>query len=839
MDDFTLERTMGSGTLAPRNLPMTAIEHNAKTPSAIDLAVQKELISILFGSPAVPLLNGVVLLVTAGVLWRVFPIGVTLSWLFIGFCVMLWRVILWLQFTRRGSEIRRPEEWARLYNQSTAVIGCLWGLIAATVFVAHDPIDYFFAAFAVGGLSAGAAIRNSPYPPAFYVFVGTAVPPMILALFLRGQLISVAMGCMLLTFVGVMVLIGKENHRRLAAFIRMKIEQQVLNASLKKVTLDLTEQNAALSERSELLDNAQDAIFVLDMGARILYWNKGAERMFGWTQNELIGREVGDVFPEGRELMRQALVQVGEEGRWSGEVVKRDKFGSELTVASRCTLVGNSGARPRSIFVINTDVTEQKVSRARIHRLAYYDEVTGLPNRVLLRERLQNALQTSRITGQTGALLFIDMDDFKTLNDTAGHDVGDMLLEQIAGRLTSAVRSNDCVARLGGDEFVVMVEGLGTDLEAAEVRAQSIGRQILQTLREVYHMHTYDYQCTASVGLTLIGDDSDQVDDLLKRADMAMYRSKEQGRNMVCVFDPKMERDLASRAALIADLRRALECREFELLYQAQIDSDGRVVGCEALARWRHPQRGLISPADFIPVAESGGMILELGAQALEEACRRLAIWQERPALRDLTIAVNVSSRQFADPQFVRVVQNVLQNTRVDPSRLKLEITDSAAMEKVSEVIEKMKTLKTLGIQISLDDFGTGYSSLSQLKLLPLNQLKIDKSFVNDIVTSVLDASIVKTIIDLGRNLNLDVIAEGVETAEQLQFLKAQGCRIFQGYLFSVPLSAVAFEAYTMGIQPGSAETKARDGLPNSQQTVSSCPTSTSCTAPIVAAGAN
>jgi diguanylate cyclase (GGDEF)-like protein/PAS domain S-box-containing protein len=808
---------------------MNATENNGDAPSAIDLAVQKELISILFGSPAVPLLNGVVILVTAAVLWRVFPIGITLSWLFIGFCVMLWRVILWLQFTRRGSEIRRPQEWARLYNQSTAVIGCLWGLIAATVFVAHDPIDFFFAAFAVGGLSAGAAIRNSPYPPAFYVFVGTAVPPMILALFLRGQLLSFAMGCLLLTFVGVMVLIGRENHRRLAAFIRMKIEQEALNVSLQKVTLDLTEQNAVLSERSELLDNAQDAIFVLDMSARILYWNKGAERMFGWTQKELIGREIGDVFPEGRELMRQALVQVGEQGQWSGEVSKRDKYGSELTVASRCTLVGNPDVRQRSIFVINTDVTEQKVSRARIHRLAYYDEVTGLPNRVLLRERLESALQASRMTGQAGALLFIDMDDFKTLNDTAGYDVGDLLLQQIAARLTAAVRSNDCVARLGGDEFVVMVEGLGTDIEAAGVRAQAIGRQILQALREVYHLQAYDYQGTASLGVTLMGDESDRVDELLKRADMAMYRSKEQGRNMVCAFDPGMERDLASRAALIADLRRALGCREFELLYQAQLNSDGRVVGCEALLRWRHPQRGLMPPAEFIPVAESGGMILELGARALEEACRRLAMWQDRPGLSDLSIAVNVSSRQFADPHFVRMVEATLRTTGVDPSRLKLELTESAAMEKVSEVIGKMKTLKALGIRLSLDDFGTGYSSLSQLKLLPLNQLKIDKSFVNDVVTSQLDASIVKTIIDLGRNLNLDVIAEGVETVEQLDFLKAHGCRSFQGFLFSVPLSAVAFEKYATGIRQSSAETRKWRSVPRTGNLALPDATSTNC----------
>ena len=781
---------------------MKARENEGNAPSPTDLAAHDELIGILFGSPAVPLINGVGILVTSGVLWRVFPLSISLLWLVTSLCFVLLRLYLWAQFNKRKSAPgRKPvsiDGWARRFTWNTAAIGCLWGLTASTVFVAHQPIDYFFATFVVAGLSAGAAIRNSPHLPAFYAFILTAAPPMVVALFLRGQLISFAMGWMLLTFIVVLILIGRENHQRMADFIRMKIEQEILNASLRKVTLDLTEQNAVLSERSELLDNAQDAIFVLDMSARILYWNKGAERMFGWPQKEVIGREISDVFPEGREVKRQALLEIAEQGRWCGEISKRDKYGSQLTVASRCTLVGNPGARPGSIFVINTDVTEQKMSRARIHKLAYYDAVTGLPNRVLLRERIQNALQSSRITGQVGALLFIDMDDFKTLNDTAGHDVGDMLLEQIAGRLRSTVRANDCVARVGGDEFVVLVEGLGTDLEAAGLRTQAIGRQILRALRDGYQLRGYDYQGTASVGVTLMADNSDEVDDLLKRADMAMYRSKEQGRNMVCVFDPEMERDLALRATLLADLRRALDCREFELLYQPQLDGDGRVVGCEALARWTHPQRGPISPAEFIPAAESGGMILELGAWALGDACRRLAMWQDRPGLRDLSIAVNVSGRQFADPQFVRVVEGVLSSTGADPCRLKLELTESAAVERVHEVIQKMMALKALGIKLSLDDFGTGYSSLSQLKVLPLNQLKIDQSFVRDVGDSVLDASIVRTIIDLGHHLNLDVIAEGVETEEQLDFLKAHGCQTFQGYLFSMPLSAVAFEEFVI-----------------------------------------
>lgn len=786
---------------------MAASGNKAKDPVAIDWAVRKELIGILFGSPSVPLINGVAILVTARVLWRVFPLWLSLPWLIASLCVVILRLILWSQYSKRGSEIRPDEEWARLFTIATVMIGLLWALVASTVFVAQDPIDYFFATFIVAGLGAGAAIRNSPYLPAFYAFIGTAVVPMVMALLLRGRLTSVAMGCMLLTFIVVMILVGRENHQRLADFIRMKIEQKVLNADLQKITLDLTNQNAVLNERSELLDNAQDAIYVLDMSARILYWSKGAERMFGWTQKELIGREIGDVFPDIRDLARQALEQVAKQGRWSGEVSKRDRHGNQLTLASRCTRVGGSDGDSCSIFVTNTDVTEQTESRARIHQLAYYDELTGLPNRVLLRESLQNALRTSRIMGQVAALLFIDLDDFKILNDTAGHDVGDQLLKQIAGRLKSTLRANDCVGRLSGDDFVVIVEGLGIDPEKAKRKAQGIGKEILQGLSDVYHLQSFDYQGTTSAGVTLTGDDSTGPDDLLKQAEMAMYRAKQQGRNMVCVFDPEMERELALRAMLLTDLRRALLCREFELWYQPQLDSDGGVVGCEALVRWRHPQRGIISPAEFIPVAEGGGLIMELGAWILEEACQRLAIWQEQPGLSALNIAVNVSSRQFADPQFVQAVKGALQRTGANPMRLELELTESAAVENVNEGILKMKTLKALGIQLSLDDFGTGYSSLSQLKLLPLNRLKIDQSFVRDVVKSVLDASIVRTIIDLGRNLNLDVIAEGVETLEQFEFLKAQGCRLFQGYLFSRPLSKVAIEEFAAGIQ------QTRDGM--------------------------
>jgi len=551
-----------------------------------------------------------------------------------------------------------------------------------------------------------------------------------------------------------------------------------------------------MREQSELLDNAQDAIFVQDMEGRFVYWNKGAERLLGWTPEEVMGRWVGDIFSDIVSDVRKIRPLVLEDGEWTGELQKTHKDGRSLMVESRCTLVRGDDGKPRSILSINTDITRRKAAEARIHKLAFYDFLTGLPNRLLLRERLEQTLFESVRQDNTGALLLIDLDDFKTLNDTCGHDVGDQLLQEVGNRLTSCVRKSDIVARFGGDEFVVMLEGLNADLDEAAIEAKAVAEVILRTCRKPYLLGSYEYQGTTSIGITRFQGKQEDADELLKQADLAMYRAKGQGRNRICLFDPAMERSAAARAAMLADLRRALQNRDFELHYQPQMDSDGRVTGCEALLRWRHAQRGMVPPSEFIPLAEAAGLIAELGHWVLKTACSQLAEWARRPGMERLAIAVNVSIRQFLDGRFTQLVQTALLESGASPHKLKLEITESFMLEKANEIIAKMAVLKRSGIGFSLDDFGTGYSSLSQLKRLPLDQLKIDQSFVRDLLNGVKDASIVRTIIALGKSLNLTVIAEGVETEEQRQFLEGLGCFDYQGYLFSRALPAAEFEAF-------------------------------------------
>jgi diguanylate cyclase (GGDEF)-like protein/PAS domain S-box-containing protein len=558
----------------------------------------------------------------------------------------------------------------------------------------------------------------------------------------------------------------------------------------------LDEANGILREQAELLDKAQDAIFVQDMDSRVVYWNKSAERLYGWTAEEVRGRRIGDIFKETLAELNEGVASVLKHGEWDGELSQRHRNGSVLIVESRCTLVRKDDGTPRSILAINTDITNRKAAEARIQHLAFYDVLTELPNRRLLRERLDTALEAAVRRGNMGALLFIDLDDFKTLNDTLGHDTGDLLLRQVALRLTSCVRARDTVARFGGDEFVVILEALSEHVGIGETEAKAVAGKILAALIQPYQLGNCEYNGTGSVGIALFPGWSDTADDLLKRADLALYRVKVQGGNAMCFFDPAMQTQFASRAALKADLRKALKNRQFELHYQPQVDVNGYVTGAEALLRWRHPRGGMVPPSEFIPLAEEAGLIMELGRWVLQTACSRLARWAPLPQMERIGISVNVSLRQFLDSNFVTLVEEVLRESGANPRRLKIEITESSVMEKVDDTIAKMTALKVHGVSFSLDDFGMGYSSLSHLRRLPLDQVKIDQSFVKDVVTNVKDASIARTIITLGRNLNLSVIAEGVETREQREFLENEGCYAYQGYLFSDAVAPPQFEAF-------------------------------------------
>lgn len=424
------------------------------------------------------------------------------------------------------------------------------------------------------------------------------------------------------------------------------------------------------------------------------------------------------------------------------------------------------------------------------------DQLTGLPSRKLLMDRIKQAMAASVRSGCYGGVMLIDLDKFKTLNDTQGHDVGDQLLREVADRLSACVRDVDTVARLGGDEFVVVAVDVGKKEEEAAAMAETIGEKLLAALNQPFQLGSISHETSGSVGISLFKGNAASVDDLLKQADLAMYKSKDHGRNTCSFFDPYMEASVRERAALEADMRAALHRNQFQLYYQPQVGEGDSLTGAEALLRWHHPLRGMVMPGDFIPLAEETGLILPLGQWVLEAACKQLALWAKRPETAGLKISVNVSSRQFQRPDFVELLLATLDQTGADPQRLDLELTESLMIENVDDIIAKMEAVQEHGVSFSLDDFGTGYSSLSYLKRMPLDKLKIDRSFVRDVLTDPNDAAIAKTIVALTFALGLGVIAEGVETAEQRDFLNEIGCHSFQGYFFSRPLALEGFEEF-------------------------------------------
>ncbi|MCK9635223.1 MAG: EAL domain-containing protein [Methylobacter tundripaludum] len=450
------------------------------------------------------------------------------------------------------------------------------------------------------------------------------------------------------------------------------------------------------------------------------------------------------------------------------------------------------------------DITDSNGVEERIRILAFYDPLTKLPNRRLLQDRIDQAIAASARSRQHGALLFLDLDRFKILNGTYGHNMGDQLLLEVTRRLQFCVREGDTIARLGGDEFVMILDALDQYAIKANAQAKKLAEVICEALAKPYHLlvpfnqpqATITYHSSASIGVVLFLGHESSTEELMKYADLAMYEAKHAGRDTVCVFDPGMQTDIMARASLEEDLHRGLQEKQFILHYQPQVDIHGRIIGAEALVRWQHPQRGMVPPADFIPLAEESGLILPLGLWVLETACAQLAAWAVRPETAYLTLAVNVSVHQFRQADFADQVLAVLDHTGADPCRLKLELTESLLVSNVEDIITKMTVLKAKGVSFSLDDFGTGYSSLTYLKRLPLDQLKIDQGFVRDVLIDLNDAAIAKMIIALAESMGLAVIAEGVESEAQRGFLAHHGCHAYQGYLFSKPIPLEQFDEF-------------------------------------------
>ncbi len=594
-----------------------------------------------------------------------------------------------------------------------------------------------------------------------------------------------------------------------------------LIAALALFWLYTLARNAALQKKihseqaiASVTFESRDGVVITDAEQNILKVNRAFTEITGYTSADVAGKTPAILKSTRHDesFYRQMWETIKGKKSWHGEIWNKRKNGEIYPEQLTITPIFGAGGQLVNYVGIFSDITRRKISEAEIHDLAFYDTLTHLPNRRLLQDRLSHALTAGARNNKEGALLFIDLDNFKTLNDTLGHRMGDLLLQQVALRLTSCVREGDTVARLGGDEFVVMLENLSGQAGEAAAQTEAIGDKILASLGKPYQLDMHEYQSTPSIGITLFGNHERGMEDLLKQADIAMYQAKKSGRNTLQFFNPQMQETITARAKLEGELRIAIEAQQFQLHYQMQMDSLRRIQGAEALLRWIHPQRGLVSPAQFIPLAEETGLILKIGFWVLETACTQLKAWQQNANTRNLTLAVNVSAKQFRQTDFVSQVHAAVLRHAIDPKLLKLELTESLLLENIEETITTMNALKKIGVLFSLDDFGTGYSSLQYLKRLPLDQLKIDQSFVQDLATDNSDKAIVGTIIAMAHGLDLDVIAEGVETEEQRLTLLNKGCIHYQGYLFGKPVPIEQFESL---MNPGQTRRQAAVACPN------------------------
>lgn len=703
--------------------------------------------------------------------------------------------------------------WRLKFRAGAIAGGLIWGASSILLFPAGNMPHQVFLSFVLAGVCAGAVTSLSIDKISVLGFLSLTLVPLIARFLLEDTEASLSMGIMTGLFLVVISQNASRMGRTVNENIRLSVEASARETALQKSKSSLQQLNQNLEQlvaerTSDLRESETRFRFLFEQAAvgvaqvdtasgRFMRVNQKYADIVGYTREEMLALDFQFLtHPDDleAELINLERLKAGDIREF--EMEKRFFFKNKDPIWVMLTVspMWLPGGKPDYHIAVIQDITGHKQAEEQIHQLAFYDPLTSLPNRRLFLDRLQQAQANSDRHKTNCAILFIDLDNFKTLNDTKGHDIGDLLLAEVARRLKDSVRTSDTVARLGGDEFVVVVEKLSDEPGRAATQAKRIGEKILAGLSRPFSLHEFEYHGSSSVGIRLFNDSKSSTDDLLKHADTALYQAKAAGRNTLCFFDPSMQIALEAQTMMANELRLAIAHQQFVPYYQKQVNADGGVTGAEILLRWQHPEKGMISPMIFIPIAEETGLICPIGKWVLQVACAQLKHWENDPLCCNFRLAINISARQFRQLNFVDEVLEILKETGANPHNLKLELTESSVLQDITLGIQKMQALCKAGIRFSLDDFGTGQSSLAYLKRLPLEQIKIDQSFVSDITTDPSNEAIVRTIILMSKSLGMEVIAEGVETEEQRKLLARSGCYAYQGYLFGKPMPIDDFQ---------------------------------------------
>jgi len=766
--------------------------------------VHAQQIALLFRQlPAALTATLLIAFIVAGVTWPVAHANLLFSWL-IAVCALTGhRFLLWRRFAANAPRAEQMERWSRSFFVGTLLSGMVWG--AGSVLLAgEDLIHQFFFGLLLAGLAAGGVSTLSSYRGVYAAFLLPSMVPLAVRMALYLDPVHVAMASMMLLFAALMLGISARIHATIAESLRLRFRNLGLVDTLSATKGNLEQANTALQREigehrkaQEILMKSEQklrlhahqaplAFIEWDLSFRVVEWNPAAERIFGYSRQEALGRHAASLVAAERSCDTIAAL-------WKRLLI--DKHSAQVTIDNRTrdqrnivcewyyTPLVDVQGKVLSVMTLAQDVTANRQAQERLNYLAYHDELTGLPNRSLYNDRLSQAMIEARRQGRYVGVMLLDIDHFKMVNDTLGHEAGDELLRDFGKRLSVCVRESDTVARFGGDEFALVLADMADPRDAIFV-----AQKMLDSFAPPFFVGGRELFVGPSIGITIYPLDSDDLEGLVKNADSALYHAKAQGRNNFQFYSAELTARAQSRLDTETSLRRALERREFLLHFQPKFSLEtGEMTGVEALIRWQHPELGMVSPQDFIGIAEESGLILPIGEWVLRAACQQVKRWHDE-GLAQVRLAVNLSTKQFRHSRLKEMLAGVLAETGFDPRYLEFEITESMLMENSAAVSEVLDDLKAMGISISVDDFGTGYSSLSYLKRFPIDALKIDRSFVRDVPADHDDAAIVRAIIAMSRSLRMKVIAEGVETQEQQQFLRAEGCDEIQGFLSGRPM---------------------------------------------------